>query len=161
MLPHEVRLYRALSKLNRFTPEHRAYHPVTSDEELGSSMAAAALSRRPTVQSDEQRLIANAQGPIQNYKPMTGDSNERQSVVAGLALPGPSIDTAQNPEINPQEAGKSAVDQIRTNELANQTRFNGTFTPNGLEQAGKEADANAADRLMMRQLVANSGMMPR
>lgn len=148
MLPHEVRLYKAMSKLNRFSPSLH-HQPVVSDEELGSSLGAALMggptgANRPKQSWEDQLVYHNAYAPLQNASgPPPGMDPERDDVIAGRAVPR-SI----------QDVGKDTVAQVQDNETSDNTRFGGRYTPGGLDEAGKEADANAADRMNMRALVS-------
>ncbi len=46
-----------------------------------------------------------------------------------------------------------ANENVRVNGMAEQARMGGAFTPNGLEDASKTAEANGADRLRLRSML--------
>lgn len=68
--------------------------------------------------------------------------HEWQQVVAGNAVP-------TNP-YSAQDIAKHEMDQQRLDKEREQTQIGGVYTPQGIQQADKEADLNASDRLMLR-----------
>ncbi len=51
----------------------------------------------------------------------------------------------------------AADNSVRVNQMAEDARLGGSFTPNGLEKASKEAEANGYDRMQLRRMVGLAG----
>jgi len=77
-------------------------------------------------------------------------------------------DVANQQEQDAQQKRQAAVDALKasgkmanitnqTNQIADQTRFGGKFSANGLQQADTDATANALDRFKAQQILGIGG----
>ncbi len=125
-------------------------------------MAAYNLQRRPWQGGDLGESIGGGVSNIFKGKPRQAasapshDPAMYQRYVAGT---GAHVGMAQHgvDELANQALLEKADRSIANNQLAEDARIGGAFTPAGLERASQTADANAQDRLKLRSLIGLAG----
>ncbi len=72
---------------------------------------------------------------------------------------GASVGMAQTGQlyVDNQAVLDNADKAVQVNQMAEDARIGGKFTPSGLEKAGKVADANGADRYQLKRMVGLAG----
>ncbi len=126
-------------------------------------MAAYNLRRMPTKDHDAGAalgagmgtMLAKSQTTASSQAP-THDPAMYQKYVTGT---GAHVGMAQHgvDGLANQALLEKADQNVANNQLAEDARIGGAFTPAGLEKASQVADANAQDRLKMRSLIGLAG----
>jgi len=110
------------------------------------------------IQELDARLAKGPDGPNQDYSPMSIPSDRNDSkldaVRYGEALPAaPPVPRAA------QQDMKNLYDQIGQNQKAEEARFGGVYSPQGLQKASNNATLDAADKQLLRnQLIGARGI---
>jgi hypothetical protein len=149
MYIHEEALHRAMAKLYKLGgPGGETSEPSSGGQfgaAIGHAVRHAKTGPRPMSETDKSESMKGAimQSAIQNaQKQRDAMDLERYNTMA--AAPG-------------RQDLQRAQQNLQTNDLAEQTRMGGRFTPQGLENADAQAQANGADRLRARAMIGIGG----
>lgn len=129
---------KAISQLKMWDYNNHSRSNTAGDlgAALGGSLHAAAVRKPKTTPQ-----------PVSTHGPeMYGKYVQGTGAVRGMQQAG--YEQMANQELLDQ-----ADQNVKLNNLAEQSRVGGAFTPDGLETASKQADANAADRLRLRSML--------
>ena len=149
---HEVALKNAIKKLYMLGSSDRRRDRTDVDGvgAFGSAIvnahkAGSAQKNLKAKMEAQKRAEFDAHGGAERF-----DDYDRQLVSEGNALP-QKYDVAM--------AAKDAQKAQQLNDLAEETRMGGRYTPNGLEMADVNAQKNAEDRLRARSMMGIGGSL--
>lgn len=121
-------------------------------------MAAYNLRRDPQQSSDFGESLGGAIGRAAKAPKTSGDkdkpSHDASMYGKYVQGTGANVGVAQagQPYVDNQSVLDNADKNVRVNQMAEDARIGGKFTPNGLEAAGKRAEANGFDRYQLKGL---------
>lgn len=163
------KLKQAKARLKQFRGKG-FYHGYKTGSDWGAGIAHGAMElanrQKKKPMTDEERLVASAQGPIQDYKPMKGDifeDNAGPNGGEGAAAPW-LTNYMNNQEVSygPSAQGNvfdTAASAIDKNEAASKVPIGGYHTYKSVEEGAKNGAAVGHDMGVGRTLIRQGGMM--
>ncbi len=134
---------RALNRLAAYNAPHRPDQSHDFGEALGGGFSKAFKASKGG--GDKDKAVAPTHDPAMYNKYVQATGAGRGMAQAGM------------PMLDNQSVLEHADKAVHDNQLAEDARINGVFTPVGLDAASKRAEANGADRFKLKRVVGLAG----